>query len=522
MVTKLNNCHNSSQQGAQETQQSMGLKSKADCRAALAMTESNTTSAGESLNHSLQEVQDCRALLRMTESNAVNIDEPLNSSLRGAQATRQSTLSTTRENELPLCVQNGESKAIHCEEKKSNIKKITDLDIRDKKVILRLDLNLPIVKGKVTDLYRLNRSLPTLEYLIKNGAKIIILSHFGRPKGKFCPGMSLAPIVDTLSSALGGREIKFLLNILSADAADQINLLKSGEIILAENIRFHKEEEDNDLDFAKKIADLGEVYINEAFSVSHRSHATIASLPCLLPSGVGFLFAEELETLEKYLTNPVSPVLALTGGSKISSKIKLLKSLVKKVDVLVIGGAMANTFLKAQGYSIGKSMHESNQCELAQEIIKSAKSNNCSIILPYDVVTAYSMNDDGNCRVANISDIKEDEMILDVGPSFIFNILNCLNKAQTVIWNGPLGAFEHTPFDIGTSTISRAIAGLTSYKNLISIAGGGDVVSAINSTQLAKSFTYISTGGGAFLKWLEGGNLPALNKIIIEKPHLVQ
>jgi phosphoglycerate kinase len=396
----------------------------------------------------------------------------------------------------------------------ANLKKITELEVKDKKVILRLDLNLPIVKGKVTDLYRLTRSLPTLEYLIKNGAKTIILSHFGRPKGKFHPGMSLAPIADTLSLALGKKEVKFLLNILAPDAQDKINLLKPGEIILAENIRFHEEEEANDQEFAKKIASLGDLYVNDAFSCSHRAHASIASLPRFLPSAVGFLLEEELETLEKYLTKPIGPVIAITGGSKISSKLKLLKALVRTADVLVIGGAMANTFLKAQGYSIGKSVNEPDQAEEVQNLLRAAKDNNCTIMFPNDVVTAHSISGDVSCRVADISDIKEDEMILDVGPKFIYNILNCLPQAKTVIWNGPLGAFEHAPFDIGTSTIARAIAGLTAYKGLISIAGGGDVVSAINAAKLGKSFTYISTGGGAFLKWLEEGRLAALGELV--------
>jgi len=393
-----------------------------------------------------------------------------------------------------------------------NFKKITDVDFRDKRVILRLDLNLPIVRGKPTDLYRLKRSLPTLEYLIRNGAKTIILSHFGRPKGKFCSGMSLAPIVDILSSALNGKEIKFLLNILAPESQSKVNDLKSGEVLLVENIRFHKEEESNDLEFAKKIASFGDIYINEAFSCSHRKHASIVSLPRFLPSVAGFLLAEEFETLEKYLSNPSGPVVALTGGVKISSKIRLLGSLINKVNMLVIGGAMANTFLKAQGYSIGKSIYEPAQLGLAQSIIQKAKENNCSILLPYDVITSLHMDDNSSCRIANISEIKPEEMILDVGPNFIFNILTYLNKAKTVIWNGPLGAFEYTPFDIGTSTISRAIAGLTTHKNLISIAGGGDVVSAINSAKLSDSFTYISTGGGAFLKWLEGREAFVLDK----------
>ena len=397
-----------------------------------------------------------------------------------------------------------------------NLRKITDLDVKNKKVILRLDLNLPIIKGKVTDLYRLKRSLPTIEYLIRNEAKIIIISHFGRPKGKFDPGMSLAPIVDALSIALSGKEIKFLLNIMAPDTKDEINALKPGEIILVENIRFHAEEAADDLEFARKLAMLGELYVNEAFSCAHRNHASIVSLPKFLSGAVGFLFAEELDILGKHLTNPIGPVIALTGGAKVSSKIKLLTSLIKKVDELVVGGAMANTFLKAKGYNIGSSVYESNQIESSKEIIKSAKENNCSIIFPSDVITARSITEDNGCRVVNVSDIKEDEMILDVGPNFIFNILNSLNKAKTVIWNGPLGAFEYTPFDIGTSTIARAIAGLTSHKNLISIAGGGDVVSAINSAKLSDSFTFISTGGGAFLKWLEGGILPAISALLKE------
>ena len=395
-----------------------------------------------------------------------------------------------------------------------NLRKITDLDVKNKKVILRLDLNLPIIQGEITDLYRLKRVLPTLEYLIQNKAKTIIISHFGRPKGGFCREMSLAPIADALSTALDGKEIKFLLNILAFDARERIDCLEPGEIILAENIRFHKEEEANDLKFAKKIATLGELYINEAFSCSHRLHASIVSLPQFLPTALGFLFIEEIETLKKYLIKPRGPVLALTGGSKISSKIGLLAALVSKVDVLVIGGVMANTFLKAQGYNIGKSVNEPDQIESVKNIIQNAKENNCSIILPYDVITARNVNKDTNCRVANISEIKDDEMIFDVGPNFIFNILNCLNKINTVIWNGPLGAFEYIPFDIGTSTIARAIAGLTSYNNIISIVGGGDVVAAINSTKLSNSFTYISTGGGAFLKWLEKGTLPALDTAI--------
>ena len=282
---------------------------------------------------------------------------------------------------------------------------------------------------------------------------------------------------------------------------------------MAENLRFHKEEEANDLEFAKKIASLGELYINEAFSCSHRLHASIVSLQKFLPTAWGFLFAEEIKTLEKYLGKPQHPVLAITGGSKISSKIGLLTSLVNKVDMLVIGGAMANTFLKTQGYDVGKSLSESDQIESVQKIINNAKANNCSVIVPSDVITAYDINENSSCKVKNVSEIKSNEMILDVGPNFIFNILKCLNVANTIIWNGPLGAFEHTPFDIGTSTVARAIAGVTSHKNIISIAGGGDVVSAINSAKLSDSFTYISTGGGAFLKWLEKGTLPVLNQV---------
>lgn len=395
-----------------------------------------------------------------------------------------------------------------------HVRSIKDFDVSNKRVLVRVDFNLPMVGGKVADISRLVRVIPTLKYLIENNAKIILLSHYGNPKGKFILGMSLSPVVDELSKALGGKDIKFAVDILESSTKDKINKLLPGEIMLVENIRFHPGEEANDLEFAKKIANLADIYVNECFSCSHRSHASIVSLPKLLPSAKGFLLSEELENLNKYLQNPVQKVMAITGGAKVSSKIALLKALVEKADYLVIGGAMANTFLKAKGYNVGKSLYEDDYTETALLILKESEQKQCKIILPSDVITAKTLENDASYEVKASSQVSDDDMILDVGPRFLADIIYGLDEVKTVIWNGPLGAFELRPFDIGTITISRAIAESTLSKRLISVAGGGDVVSAINSSGLSHNFTYISTGGGAFLKWLEGKTLPGIQALV--------
>ena len=390
---------------------------------------------------------------------------------------------------------------------------VTELNVKHKRVLLRLDLNLPKTCSKEYDLSRLKRSLLTIKYLIAQEAKVVILSHNGSPKGKFIPSLSLAPVTDLLKRELGGQEIKFLLDVLSPDASNYINRLLPGEVLIAENLRFHAAEEANDLEFAKKIAALGDFYVNEAFSCSHRVHASIVSLPKFLPSGIGLLMAEELVNLHRYLQQPNRPMMGIVGGAKMSTKLIMLKELLKKVDLLVIGGAMANTFLKADGCVIGRSIHEPECLALASQIVAEAIQNDCILLMPCDFIVT---KETGECRIARANQIQDNETILDLGPSSIFDMLVWLNKMATVVWNGPLGAFEQSPFSIGTSTVARAIAGLTTQHNLISVIGGGDIVSAINSTRLEPCFTYVSTGGGAFLKWLEGKILPGIEAIQVQ------
>ncbi len=394
-----------------------------------------------------------------------------------------------------------------------NIKTVKDINLNNKTVLVRADLNLPIVHGKITDLTRLQRIIPTLRYLIENNAKIILVSHYGQPKGKFVIDMSLSPLVDEISKLLPEAQVQFSLNIFAESTKVKASQLKSGDILLVENLRFHPGEESNDIDFAKKISELADIYVNEAFSCSHREHSSIVLLPRLLPSVAGLLLYEELASLEKYLISPARKVMSITGGAKVSQKIKMLNSLIEKTDYLVIGGAMANTFLKAQGYNIGKSLCENDFIDVALSILDKAKQYNCQIILPSDIITAKGLHNI-LYKVKLPQNVSSDEMILDIGPKFLAGIIFKLDEVKTVIWNGPLGAFEHKPFDLGTITISRAISSATLNQGLISIAGGGDVVSAINTSGLSNNFTYISTGGGAFLKWIENQNLPGVEALI--------
>ncbi len=392
--------------------------------------------------------------------------------------------------------------------------KIDDFDLNGKVVILRTDLNVPISKGKITDTTRIKRSMSTIRHLIKKNAKIVILSHFGRPKTKFNPDLSLAPIADAISEQLGGKEVKFALDILSKKAKQQISEMSSGDVLVAENIRFHEEECQNDNEFAKKIAELGNLYVNDAFSCSHRKHASIDAITNHLPSAIGLLHEEELISLKKYVLD-AKDIIAITGGAKVSSKIGLLKHLVTKVDKLVVGGAMANSFLKAKGYDVGKSLCELDHLVTAAEIMKIAEQNNCELILPSDVITSKSLDaDETECRSISIDNVHEDDIILDLGPQTLLDIIAKIKTSKTVIWNGPVGAFEYSPFDVGTIMLSRAIAKLTSENKIISVAGGGDVVAAINKSGLENSFSYVSTGGGAFLEWLEGKNMPGVDALM--------
>lgn len=391
-----------------------------------------------------------------------------------------------------------------------NVIPIESINVQNKRVIVRVDLNLPMTHGRITDLSRITRILPTLLYLIENKAKIILISHYGRPEGKFSLKMSLSPIVDQLSSILN-KEIKFAMDIFSLQTKQKIENLNPGEIILLENLRFYPEEEKNDMEFAKKLAAFGDIYVNEAFACSHRSHSSITALPRLLPSYAGMLLQEEMTNLKLYLTSPKKKVMSIVGGSKISTKINLLHALIKKSDYLVIGGAMANTFLKAQNLSIGQSLYDKEYLNLCLDLLKKAKSENCEIILPHDIVTSKSLNDNSECKVYDVDSVPDNETIFDIGPSSVIDIIEKMKKSSTLIWNGPLGAFENSNFSAGTTMVSRAAAKFTAKGNLISIVGGGDTVAAIS--EFENQFTYASTGGGAFLEWLEGKNLPGLEAL---------
>ncbi len=391
-----------------------------------------------------------------------------------------------------------------------NFRKLSDFDLENKTVLLRIDLNVPIVHGKITDISRIERVIPTIKYLITKKAKIILLSHYGRPSGKFTIDMSLSPLTDTISTVLSGKEIKFGVDIMSSSTKEAISKMNHGEIILLENLRFHAEEENNDIEFARKIAELGDIYINDTFSCSHREHASIHAIATLLPSGAGLLLQEELDNLKLYLEEPIHPVLAIVGGAKVSTKIDLLNSLISKVDSIFIAGAMANIFLHIKGHNIGKSKIEADFTEIAKNILIKAERENCNIMLPIDVVTTKKLCDEPKYKVTKLNQIENDDLIFDIGPKTIMHLIGQLELNKTVIWNGPLGAFEHKPFDIGTVTIAQTISELTTENKLVSIVGGGDVVSAVTNAGLGNNFTYISTGGGAFLEWMEGKLLPGV------------
>ena len=398
-----------------------------------------------------------------------------------------------------------------------NFRKLSDFDLENKTVLLRIDLNVPIVHGKITDITRIERVVPTIKYLIEKKAKIILLSHYGRPNGKFVIDMSLSPLTDTISNILNGKEIKFGVDILSNSTKEGISKMQPGEIMLLENLRFHSGEENNDIDFARKIAELGDIYINDTFSCSHRQHASIHAIATLIPSGAGLLLQEELDNLKKYLEQPKHPVIAIVGGAKVSTKIDLLNSLISKVDSIFIAGAMANIFLHVKGHNIGKSKIEVDFMEIAKNILKKAEEQNCKIILPIDVVTTKELCDEPKCKVTKLDQVENDDLIFDIGPKTVMDLIAKLELNKTVIWNGPLGAFEHKPFDIGTVTIAQTISELTIENKITSIVGGGDVVSAVTNAGLGNNFTYISTGGGAFLEWMEGKALPGV-EVLYTKP----
>ncbi|MEF2072856.1 phosphoglycerate kinase [Consotaella aegiceratis] len=391
----------------------------------------------------------------------------------------------------------------------TKFKTLDDADVAGKRVLVRVDLNVPMKDGKVTDTTRIDRVLPTIREIADKGGRVILLAHFGRPKGQPNPEMSLKPIAEAVSGRLG-RPVGFAEECVGPVADGIVQNMKDGDVLLLENTRFHKEEEKNEEGFVSQLAALGDIYVNDAFSAAHRAHASTEGLARHLPSYAGRTMQTELEALEKGLGSPERPVVAVVGGAKVSTKIDLLSNLVKKVDALVIGGGMANTFLAAQGIDVGKSLCEHDLAETAKSIIASAEAAGCSLVLPVDAVVAKEFKAGAENETVPVGAVPADGMILDVGPQTVAKVNEWIDKAKTLVWNGPLGAFEIEPFDKATMSAAKHAAERTKAGALVTVAGGGDTVSALNQAGVAGDFTYVSTAGGAFLEWMEGKALPGV------------
>jgi len=383
-------------------------------------------------------------------------------------------------------------------------------DIRGKAVLVREDLNVPMQDGVVSDDTRLRAAMPTVNELSDRGAKVLILAHFGRPKGQANPDMSLAMVTKPLSDVLG-RPVAFIADCQGAEAKAAVDALSEGGIAVLENTRFHAGEEKNDPALAEAMAALGDLYVNDAFSAAHRAHASTEGLAHRLPAFAGRSMEKELDALEAALGKPVKPVAAVVGGAKVSTKLDVLNNLVAKVDHLIIGGGMANTFLAARGIDVGKSLCEHDLAETAEKIMDAADAAGCTVHLPYDVVVAkeFAANP-ASLRTCNVHEVAADEMILDVGPAAVEALADALKTCRTLVWNGPLGAFEIAPFDAATVALARTAAALTKEGSLTSVAGGGDTVAALNHAGVAGDFSFVSTAGGAFLEWMEGKELPGV------------
>jgi len=392
---------------------------------------------------------------------------------------------------------------------------IDDLDVKSKRVLVRADLNVPMKDGVVTDTSRIDRQAPTIRELAEKGARVIVCSHFDRPKGKVVPSMSLGPVAKPLADKVG-RPVAFASDCVGPVAEEAVAKMKDGDVLLLENTRFHAEEEKNDPEFSKKLAKLADLYVNDAFSSAHRAHASTEGVAHLLPSAAGRSMEAELSHLQKALESPTRPLMAVIGGAKVSSKIALLENLVKRVDTLVIGGAMANTFLAAQGIDVGKSLYEVDQIDIAKKVMALAAGGGAKIFLPVDAVVAKEFKAGAASRTVPVNQVAKDEMILDVGPATVEEFAKVLETTRTVVWNGPLGAFETAPFDKGTVAAAKLVAARTKAGTLLSVAGGGDTVSALNKAGVADEFSYVSTAGGAFLEWLEGLELPGVAALMVK------
>jgi phosphoglycerate kinase len=387
--------------------------------------------------------------------------------------------------------------------------RLADIDVKNKTVLVRTDLNVPMQGSVISDYARITRLLPTINYLKEHKAKVVLISHFGRPNGKYDPSLSLAPVADALARELG-HDVKFSVDCIGSVAKEAVAALKPGEVILMENLRFHAEEENGDLTFAKELASLADLFVNDAFSASHRPHASIIGIPQFLPTAAGKLMEEEVSVLVSLFSDAEKPIGAVIGGSKISTKLELLGNLIKTMDVLAIGGAMANTFLHAMGIDIGKSICEKSMKDTALKVLAEAKKHNCKIVLPVDLVVTEKFGPQAVCRVVSIDKIPSDFTAVDIGPISTIHFADAMKDCKTLVWNGPVGAFETSPFDCSTVMLARLIAKQTRERGLRSIAGGGDTVAALTHAGMADELSYLSTAGGAFLEWLEGKELPGV------------
>ncbi len=391
-----------------------------------------------------------------------------------------------------------------------NLKSVADADVAGKRVLVRADLNVPMQNGEISDATRIERFLPVVKDLVSRGARVIIMTHFGRPKGQVDPALSLKPVADKVGEMLSPTKVGFTTDCIGSVAEEAVNSLADGEVLMLENLRFHAGETDNDPAFTAQLAKLGDIYVSDAFSTSHRAHASTEGIARHLPAFAGPLMMAEVSALKVALEAPKRPVAAVVGGAKVSTKIQLLTNLVNKVDMVIVGGGMANTFLYAQGIGVGKSLCEPDFVDTVEEILGRAAESGCKVILPTDVVVAREFKEGAPSEICDVSAVPSDAMILDAGPQSVAMLVERLLSCKTLVWNGPMGAFEISPFGEGTFALARAAAQATTEGQLTTIAGGGDTVAALNSAGVTEDFTYVSTAGGAFLEWLEGRALPGV------------
>ncbi len=377
-------------------------------------------------------------------------------------------------------------------------------------MLVRVDFNVPMQDGEVTDTTRITRVLPTVKQLANGGAKVIVLSHLGRPKGQRGPETSLAPVAAKVAELMGGTKVHFIKDCVGEEAKRGVDALKPGEVAVLENLRYHAGEEENDAGFAKQLAELGDLYVDDAFSSSHRAHASVEGITHLLPAYAGLLMMAEIRALDRALEHPARPVMAIAGGAKVSTKIQVLTNLTARMDHLVLAGGMASTFLYAQGVEIGNSLCQPDAVPVVKEIMARAKQHGCEIVLPHDFVVAKELKAGAEWQVCDAGKIPQDQMILDMGPKSVADLKRRFAEMKTLVWNGPVGAFEFEPFGKGTFELMQAAARLVRDGKLVAIAGGGDTVAALNIAGVGEDFTYVSTAGGAFLEWLEGKTLPAV------------